>query len=233
MIKRILLLCFLGLSLGVAQLFADDDVPNSKHEISVSLGFHPIGVNPDPRVNIYRSAGSASDFKVSFTALPGTQMVGPMTFSYMINCGQGLFLGVSYSYGILRNEIGNNASGSFGGSSYNETTHTDYKNRDAMGYTRTICHQVMLTAKYEWFRRGKLRLYSKFGIGFFSCAHPGITTYSYTHKYEPELGKDANGLAIQFAPASVSYRVFPHVSLFAEVGYQTIGIANLGFTVHL
>lgn len=79
-------------------------------------------------------------------------------------------------------------------------------------------HGLLVNARYEWYSRGGLTLYSHLGVGV-------LIAYM-SPQWEP--GYNSTRFGFQVSPVGVQYDVTPHLGLFAEAGYGIQGVAKVG-----
>ena len=122
------------------------------------------------------------------------------TFSFTIDhrFAQRLWVGLSYTLSTAR---------------------TDHARMDRGG--NVTWHGLLVNARYEWYTRKSLTLYSHAGIGVLvSYMNPGWEpAYNQTH------------LGFQASPIGAQWDVSRHVGLFAEAGYGIQGIVKVGVRV--
>ncbi|MDE7411129.1 MAG: hypothetical protein K2M94_03730 [Paramuribaculum sp.] len=106
-----------------------------------------------------------------------------------------LWLGLSYTYssGSSNNAVGNH---------YGEVT----------------WHALMVNARYEWYSRGPLKLYSHAGVG-------ALVQY-YTPSWSPSYNRSS--FAFQVSPVGAEVSLLGRLGVFAEVGYGVQGVAKIG-----
>ncbi len=190
---RKLLLILLFFVCCFPDIWAKDGEKYTRHEVYAGIGFESLK-SAIPENAPYFDALNASysfenkDYSETFTA------------GYMISLSRNIAIGLSYSTFKMKSELWLNAA----------------KYRTAV--VRAKYNIWMLDARYKWFQKGGLSLYSRLGAGVMNMK-VDEPEYDDMKAFEDISGwEDKTGFAWQVVPVGVQYTFFKHIGLFAEGG---------------